>query len=97
MIRSEKQLRSPGGWADVRRRHHEALIQAEARRLRHILCVYGPLPHDTLRRLAKPGEREIDLDSALRAGVHNGEIRALGLGFYEAMDQLSRAAGPVGE
>ncbi len=82
---------------DLDRERHDALTQAEMHRLRRILRSYGPLPRATLRRLAEPSGREIDLDSALGAGVRSGQITALGFGFYEAADtegQSDRSVAP---
>ena len=64
--------------------HHDAVVVAEARRLRMILDSYGPLPRGVLRRVATAHGREVDLDTALRAGVQDGLIVAMGFDFYEA-------------
>jgi hypothetical protein len=64
--------------------HYSALARAEARRLRLILCSYGPLHRDLLKRISAPWGREIRFDTALRTGVRSGLLIDLGLNFFEA-------------
>jgi hypothetical protein len=68
------------GW---RRRHEEAVVQAEVRRLARALAPYGVLHHDTLESFA--GARHwhaSGFDDALSAAVRAGAIRRLGCGYY---------------
>ena len=67
--------------------HRDAVIHAEFTRLVRLLRAYGPLPRETLARLDRPRGRDVSFRQALRAGVDAGEIRELGLGFYEAADR----------
>lgn len=68
------------GW---RRRHEEAVIQAEVRRLARALAPYGVLHHDTLERFVGAQHWHTGgFDDALSAAVRAGEIKRLGCGYY---------------
>ena len=68
------------GW---RRRHEEAVIQAEVRRLARALAPYGVLHHDTLERFVGAQHWHTGgFDDALSAAVRAGKIKRLGCGYY---------------
>ena len=73
-----------------RRRHEQAVIQAEARRLAQALRPYRVLPRRTLQRVVG-AERWHDgsFERALRAAVQAGEIEELPAGFYRGRDEAS--------
>ena len=65
------------------RRHDEAVIQAEVRRLARALQPYGVLHRDALEEAADGRHwYERDFDSALGAAVRSGVIERLPAGFY---------------
>jgi hypothetical protein len=69
--------------ADRQRRHHQAVIQAEVRRLLYAIGPYRVLSRDRLSQITH-AERwhEGGLDSALRAAVDEGVLERLPLGYY---------------
>jgi hypothetical protein len=71
-----------GGDRGWRRRHEEAVIQAEIRRLARALAPYGVLHHDTLEQFAGAQHWHSGFDDALSAAVRAGEIKRLGCGYY---------------
>jgi hypothetical protein len=65
------------------RRHDEAVIQAEVRRLAHALQPFGILRRDSLERVAKATKwHEGGFDRAIAAAVHAGRIERLPGEFY---------------
>lgn len=74
------------------RRHDEAVIQAEVRRLARALRPYGVLHRDALERAAGAEHwRQGGFDSALSAAARSGAIEPLPLGFFH-----TRGAGARG-
>jgi hypothetical protein len=74
-----------------RERHRQAVLDAEARRLRCVLVWCGPLPRDVLaERCATRRWREGSLDEALRHGVSCGALRLLPLGYVAAVTEHDR-------
>lgn len=69
--------------ADRLRRHHQAVIQAEVRRLLHAIGPYRVLSRNRLLQITH-AERwsEGGLDGALRAAVDEGVLETLPLGDY---------------
>jgi len=64
-------------------RHENALLEAEVRRVMRVLAPYGVLRQDMLARAC--GARRWNAGafrSALDAGVRDGRLRKLPLGFY---------------
>jgi hypothetical protein len=71
----------------VRRRHSDAVIQAEVRRLARALAPYRVLGKDALRRTAGADSwRDDGFDRALSAAVEAGRIRRLPADFYASGD-----------
>ena len=71
------------GRAGGRTRHEDALLETKVRRVMRVLAPYGVLRQDTLARAC--GARRWDsgaFRSALDAGVRDGRLRRLPLGFY---------------
>jgi hypothetical protein len=65
------------------RRHEDAVIQAEVRRLARALAPYRVLQKDTLRRAAGADAwHEGGFDRALAAAVETGKIKRLPADFY---------------
>ena len=74
---------SPSGRSRLRRRHEDALIQAEVRRLARALAPYRVLQKDALRRTAGADSWHDDgFDRALSAAVETGTIKRLPADFY---------------
>jgi hypothetical protein len=68
---------------DYGRRHDEAVLRAEIRRLVRALSPYGVLSCDALRREVGADKwHEPWFERALDGAVEQGEIVALPLGFY---------------
>jgi hypothetical protein len=69
--------------ADRLRRHHDAVVQAEVRRLLRAIGPYRVLSRDTLSHITH-AERwsEGGLDGALRAAVEEGVLAPLPFGYY---------------
>jgi hypothetical protein len=87
--------RSPAaraGRSRLRRRHEDAVIQAEVRRLARALAPYRVLGKDALRRTAgADGWRDDGFDRALSAAVEAGKIRRLPDEFYASGDAPAEA------
>jgi hypothetical protein len=72
----------------VRRRHDEAVIQAEVQRLARALRPYGVLHRDMLERIAGTGSwHEGGFQDALMEAERTGRITALGAGYYRDADR----------
>lgn len=69
--------------ADRQRRHQQAILQAEVRRLLHAIGPYRVLSRDRLSQIAH-AERwpERGIDGALRAAVDEGVLEPLPFGYY---------------
>ena len=92
MRRAESQPARPRAERDRRmaRRHDEAIIQAEVRRLARALRPYGVLHRDALEQAADARRwHEGGFDSALDAAVRAGAVQRLPSGFY----RTSKPAG----
>jgi len=94
--------RSPGVVAprehdrDARRRHEEAVIQAEVRRLARALAPYGVLHRNALERLVGAQRWHTGgFDDALAAAVRSGEIRRLSFGYYRDASHMEDSSGPA--
>jgi hypothetical protein len=86
---------SPRGRSRLRRRHEDAVIQAEVRRLARALAPYRVLQKDALRRTAGADSwHDGGFDRALSAAVEAGKIKRLAEGFYACgEDDASPASG----
>ena len=86
---------SPGGRSRVRRRHEDAVIQAEVRRLARALAPYRVLQKDALRRTAGADSwHDGGFDRALDVAVEVGTIKRLPAGFYASGEsETSPTAG----
>lgn len=63
--------------------HEAAVVEAEARRLVHILWSFGVLHRDALARMARAGNwHEGSFERALASAVASGQIEPLPAGFY---------------
>jgi len=78
MARQRRDLRT-------RRRHEEAVMQSEVRRLARALAPYGVLHHDALQRFVGAQHWHAGgFDDALSAAVRAGAIKRLGCGYYRS-------------
>jgi hypothetical protein len=76
-----------------RRRHEDAVIQAEVRRLARALAPYGVLRRDALRRTAGADSwQEGGFDRALSAAVEAGRITRLPAEFYACREPARHRA-----
>lgn len=83
---------SPGGRSRLRRRHADAVIQAEVRRLARALAPYRVLRKDALRHTAGADSwRDDGFDRALSAAVEAGKIKRLPADFYASGDASASA------
>ncbi len=88
---------SPRGRSRLRRRHEDAVIQAEVRRLARALAPYRVLQKDALRRTAGADSwHDGGFDRALDAAVEAGKIKRLPAGFY-ASGESATSIGPGAE
>jgi hypothetical protein len=68
--------------ANRRRRHEQALIQAEVRRLMHAIGPFGVLRRDALARAAGAEHWPGRFDQALQAAVDQGRLEARPFDYY---------------
>jgi hypothetical protein len=85
-VRSEASRHASG--LRTRRRHDEAVIQAEVQRLARALRPYGVLHRDMLGRIAGTDRwYEGGFQDALTQAERTGRITAIGAGFYRDADR----------
>ncbi len=68
--------------SDRERRHEEAVIQAEVRRLVHAIRPFGILRRDFLARESGAERWAGGFERALQASVEQGRLEARPFGFY---------------
>ena len=68
--------------SDRQRRHEEAVIQAEVKRLVHTISPYGILRRDFLARSSGAEHWPGGFERALQAAVEQGRLEARPFGFY---------------
>lgn len=77
------------------RRHEEAVIEAEVRRLMRAVGPFGVLRRDALERAAGARYWPVGFDQALRAAVEQGRLEARAFGFYREARPDERAGRAV--
>lgn len=83
--------------AERERRHEEAVIEAEVRRLMRAVGPFGVLRRDALEGAAGARHWPAGFDQALRAAVEQGRLEARAFGFYREArpEQRVRRAAPA--
>lgn len=65
--------------------HHQASVTAEVRKLERSLRAIGPMPRSMLARVARAGSwREGSFEEAVQAGLREGRLKELPLGWLKA-------------